>query len=170
MSNTGAWIVLAVAGVLLATTVTGWVAYMAARGRSPDMYAHYEHVLADMQACMERTDQRLDRLRAALDSEREYSDLLAETLRKAGIKPPPRPVLPPAVADSSGLADLSHKVAACFSVEEIDTLAFELGLAGALTGETLENRASSLVLAALRRDQLSQLVAIARRERPRGGF
>lgn len=41
---------------------------------------------------------------------------------------------------------------------------------GAITGDSLENRASSLVLTAWRRQRLSELVALCHRERPNGGF
>ena len=88
-------------------------------------------------------------------------------MREAGLEPPPRPEPTRPPDNTEGL---SRRVAACYSLEEIDGLAFELHLDGVLTGDSLETRATSLVMAALRRGNLPELVAIARRDRPRGGF
>lgn len=176
MSNATIIIMAAVAGVMLTAAVAGWVAYIAARRAPTAAYREYEQALADMQARLERTEQRsdrqqeqIDRLREALAAEQDYSRALARAMRDAGLEPPRRPEPPPDSAAGSTAA-LARKLAACYSIEELDTLAFEMQLAGAVTGETLENRAASLTMAALRRGRLSELVAIARRERPRGGF
>lgn len=170
MNSATVVILASVGGVLLVAAVSGWLAYVAASKRRPDLYQHYEQALADMSARLEATDHRVDRLRAALQVEQEYSYELARVMREAGLHPPPRPQIAPQDADGDGMAALARRVAACFSIDEIDTLAFEMGLVGKVTGETLENRAASLVMAALRRGRLSELVAIARRERPNGGF
>ena len=175
MNNTTAYIVVAVLVVLIIAVASGLLAYTTARRAPIDAMHHYEQALADMAQRLERTEQRSDRqqeridqMQAAIEAEQEYSRTLARTMREGGLEVPPRPVAP--VGPTSDTAALTKRVAACYSVEEIDTLAMELGLDGALTGETLENRASSLVKAALRRGILSELVAIARRDRPRGGF
>ena len=52
----------------------------------------------------------------------------------------------------------------------INGLAFELGIDGALTGETVNARAQSLVRVAQQRGRLLKLVELCRRERPEGGF
>lgn len=174
MSNATALIMAAILAVTIVAVASGLLAYTAARRASPDTLRQYEQVIADMQQRLERTEQRsdqqqeqIDRLRDALAAEQDYSRALARAMRDAGLEPPPRPEVARPVSDTAALA---RRVAACFSIEEMDTLSMELGLDGALTGETLENRAASLVRAALRRGILSELVAIARRERPRGGF
>lgn len=174
MSNTTAYIIVAVLVVLIIALASGLLAYTAARRVPPDTLRHYEQAIADMQQRMERTEQRSDRqqeridqLQAAVEAEQEYSRTLARAMREAGMEVPPRPEPPHHVSDT---AVLSRKIAACYSLEELAGLAMELELDGALTGETLENRAASLVRAALRRGILSELIAIARRDRPRGGF
>lgn len=174
MSNATALIMAAILAVTIVAVASGLLAYTAARRASPDTLHQYEQVIADMQQRLGRTEQRsdqqqeqIDRLRDALAAEQDYSRALARAMRDAGLEPPPRPEPP---HPTSGTAALARRVATCFSLEEMDTLAMELELDGALTGETLENRAASLVRAALRRGILSELVAIARRERPRGGF
>lgn len=43
-------------------------------------------------------------------------------------------------------------------------------LYAALTGDSLENRAASLVKVALQRDMVSRLVELCRKRRPNGGF
>ena len=65
---------------------------------------------------------------------------------------------------------VARRIAARFSLDEVNGLAFELGLDGSLTGDSLENRSASLVKVAMQRDALTRLVALCRRERPRGGF
>ena len=174
MSNATALIMAAILAVTIVAVASGLLAYTAARRASPDTLHQYEQVIADMQQRLGRTEQRsdqqqeqIDRLRDALAAEQDYSRALARAMRDAGLEPPPRPEPPRPTSDTAALA---RRVAACFSVGEMDTLAMELELDGVLTGETLENRAASLVMAALRRGILSELVAIARRERPRGGF
>lgn len=174
MDNTTFNIVAVFLAVAVVVVASGALAYTAARRVPPDALRHYEQALADMQQRLERTEQRsdrqqeqIDRLRDALTAEQDYLHTVVRVMRDAGLEPPPRPEPPRPVSDTAGL---SRKVAAAYSIEEMDTLAMELGLDGALTGETLENRAASLVKAALRRGILSELVTIARRDRPRGGF
>lgn len=179
MSDTTAIIGASIALVGIMALLSGYLAYAAARRVPADAYRRYEHAIADMQQRLERTEQRsdrqqeqIDRLRDALVMEQDYNRALARAMRDAGLEPPPRPEppRPEPARNSSDLAGLARKVAACFSMEEIDTLAFEMQMDGAVTGESLENRAASLVRAALRRGQLAQLIEIARRERPKGCF
>ena len=165
----------AIALVAVMAILSGVLAYTAARRVPPDTYRHYEHILAEMQERMERGERRsdrqqeqIDRLREMLAAEQDYSRALARAMRDAGLEPPPRPGEPPPRTNDT--AALSRRVAELFSMGEIDGMAMELDIDGALSGDTLETRASSLVMAALRRGILSELVVIARRERPRGGF
>ena len=179
MSSTSSVIVAALATVALFAAIVGLLAYFAARRTPTDAYQHYEQALADMQQRLERTEQRsdrqqeqIDRLRDMLAAEQDYNGALARAMRDAGLEPPPRPGGGGNTSStgSSDRAGLAVKVAECFSLDEIDGLAMELGMDGAITGDSLENRASSLVLTAWRRQRLSELVALCRRERPKGEF
>jgi hypothetical protein len=179
MSSANTAIVAALAGVALLATIVGLLAYFAGRRWPSDSYHHYEQALADMQARLERTEQRsdrqqeqIDRLRDMLAQEQDYNRASARAMRDAGLEPPPRPGGGgnTSSSGSSDRAGLAMKIAECFSLDEIDDLAMELDMGVALTGDSLENRASSLVLTAWRRQRLSELVALCRRDRPKGGF
>ena len=179
MNSASSAIVAALAGVALLAVIVGLLAYFAGRRGPSDSYQHYEQALADMQARLERTEQRsdrqqeqIDRLRDMLAQEQDYNRALARAMRDAGLEPPPRPGGGGNTSStgSSDRAGLAVKIAECFSLDEIDDLAMELGLNSAITGDSLENRASSLVLTAWRRQRLSELVALCRRERPKGEF
>ena len=178
MSNTTALVLAAVAVVFLVAAVTGWAAYVAARARSsPAAMREYEQALADMQTRLERTERRgdrlqmeIDRLRDALVIEREYSYALARAMRDAGLEPPRRADAPPPPPVAGGLTDTATRLAGQFAMSELDDLAMEAGLLEVVAGDSIEQRASSLALAALRRGQLEALRAAARRERPNGGF
>lgn len=176
MVDTTALIVIAMAAVVAAASGSGVLAFAAARRVSPAALHHYEVTLADMQARMERTEQRsdrqqeqIDRLREALAAEQDYSLALARAMRAAGLEPPRRPDAPTA-APTAAPGDLPARLASGFSVGELNDLAMELGLLEAVGGESLEERASSLALVAARRGMLAELRGAARRERPRGGF
>lgn len=175
MNSTAVLIAAVILAVAIVAVASALLAYTATRRVPPDALHHYEQALADMQQRLEHTELRgdrqqeqIDRLRAALAAEQDYSRALARAMRDAGLEPPPRPEAPP--RPPSDTAELARRVAACYSLEELEVLASDLGLSDDLTGERLENRATSLVMAALRRGILSELVAIARRDRPRGGF
>ena len=180
MSSTSSVIVAALATVALFAAIVGLLAYFAVRRTPTDAYQHYEQALADMQQRLERTEQRsdrqqeqIDRLRDMLAAEQDYNGALARAMRDAGLEPPPRPGGSGNASSSGGSSDragLAVKIAERFSLDEIDDLAMELSLNGAITGDSLENRASSLVLTAWRRQRLSELVALCRRERPKGEF
>lgn len=182
MSSTSATIVAAVIGVALGSLLVGLLAYFAGRRGPSDAYQHYQHyeqALADMQQRLERTEQRsdrqqeqIDRLRDMLAQEQDYNRALARAIRDAGLEPPPRPGGSGNTETTRGSdrAALARHIAESFSLDEIDGIAFELGMDGALTGDSLETRASSLVLTAWRRQRLSELEILCRRERPNGGF
>jgi len=99
-----------------------------------------------------------------------YARRVAGMFREAtGNEPPAEPASSPRnmVADMGRLA---ATIATRFSRSEIDGLAFELGIDGALTGETVNARAQSLVRVAQQRGRLLKLVELCRKERPEGGF
>ena len=99
-----------------------------------------------------------------------YARRLGQMLREAtGQEPPVEPQAPPrSVAVDAGR--LARAIAAKFTGADIDTLAFELGLDGRLSGEAVPERAVSLVKVAQQRGLLLRLVELCRRERPEGGF
>lgn len=174
MSSTQVLIILALVALLILALLVGRLAAVAG-GRVPAVaMQHYEHALADMQQRLERTEQRgdrqqerIDQLQAALEIEQNYSRALARAMRDAGLEPPPRPA---AALPAATWTDTATRLTACFSIAELNDLAMEMSLLEVVAGESLEERASSLTLAAARRGVLSELRAIARRERPRGGF
>ena len=163
--TTEALLVVVVALVLaIAAPGTYWlyVAFTAMREQLEEMRAEQGNQRAEV-----------DRLRWELNLEREYSRALGRAFLEAtGVEPPPPPNRVPLILRRPGIsgAALSQKIAGKFSLSEINDLALELGLENVLTGESEEQRASSLVKAALRRDLLSQLVEACRRQRPSAGF
>ena len=95
---------------------------------------------------------------------------LAGMFREAtGNEPPAEPASSPRnmVADMGRLA---ATIALRFTVSDINGLGFELGIDGALTGETVNARAQSLVRVAQQRAKLLRLVELCRQQRPEGGF
>ncbi len=67
-------------------------------------------------------------------------------------------------------ARLRRLMIEAFDLSEIDGLAFELGLGDGLKGQSVEERAQSLVGQASRRGLLNELITLCRRDRPEGGF
>ena len=55
-------------------------------------------------------------------------------------------------------------------IRDRNNLAFELGIDGAVSGDTAATRAVSLVNVARRRGLLVRLIELCRSERPDGGF
>lgn len=100
-----------------------------------------------------------------------YARQLGHLLREAtGQEPPPEPrqwTVSPTPVD---LARLARTIQDRFSIEEMNNLAFDLGLDGTISGDTVAARAMSLVSAARRRGMLGRLVERCRQERPDGGF
>ena len=82
----------------------------------------------------------------------------------------PEPPAPPRRRPGDETAALAERIAEKFSLQEVNDLAFELKLDAGLTGDSLENRATSLVKTALQRDMVSRLVELCRKRRPNGGF
>lgn len=64
-------------------------------------------------------------------------------------------------------AELAEMVERHFSLEEMSNLAFDLGLDGAVGGETRGERARAMVGACERRNMVGELVGHCRRARPK---
>lgn len=177
------------AALAVVVAVEAYLVVMAVRRVPPSAYATLEQTIADMNAQMSEMRQQqatdhsdMRRLRGEVAKLEETVERLAayarglvrefqEVTGQPPKTPPPNPpVAPEPARQPSTTGQLARRIAARFSLDEIDDLALELGLSEVVAGDTLEARASSLVMAALRRDLVSQLVALCRRERPTGGF
>lgn len=104
--------------------------------------------------------------------------LLVAQVRRAGMEPEwthtarsKSSTAPPAALTSTDAALLAQKIDAQFDVDEVNGLAFDLGIPpDELTGGTGAARARALVLYAKRRHKGNELIALCRAERPDGGF
>ena len=87
-----------------------------------------------------------------------------------GQEPPPEPVEHIKPVSPGSITRLVKTIEARFSFYEMNNLAFELGIDGAISGDTAAARAVSLVNVARRRGLLVRLIELCRSERPDGGF
>ena len=177
--------------LLSMAVVSGWLIYQRLRQVSPSVVTTLEQTIADMNGQLSemRAQQATDhltirQLRAEIgrvdDEWRAAYTALAQEFREAVKReprtrppqaaPPAAPIAPTPARRDGGMAAMARRMAERFSLEEIDDLAFELGLADAVTGETLGRRAASLVTAANKSQVLSELVDLCRARRPEGGF
>lgn len=119
---------------------------------------------------------RLSEMQQRVEAWMSYARQLADIIRRElKTEPPPEPAepeppAPPRRQPGDETAALAERIAEKFSLQEVNDLAFELKLDGGLTGDSLENRAASLVKVALQRDVVSRLVELCRAKRPSGGF
>ena len=143
-----------------------------------------ERAMVSNQARLDSQESEIDDLRRQINELREnrladhallqewiaYARRLGAMLREAtGQEPPPEPQARPRTVTSSDLARLAHAIEGRFSIDEMNGLAFDSGIDGAVTGDTLAARSVSLVNVAKRRGQLVRLVELCRQERPEGG-
>ena len=176
----------------LAAAIGGWLLYGSLRRMTPAAYSQMEQTIADamrqvnelreQQASdhveMRRMRMELSRIDAEIQEWRAaYAALVREFLEATGRAPKAQPPADPTVAAPAPRpvtarepARLLRLMVDAFSAEEIETLAFEMGLAGSMKGETADERAQSLIGAANRRKRLDELIALARQQRPEGGF
>ncbi len=100
-----------------------------------------------------------------------YARRLGSMFREAtGQEPPPEPAEHIKPVSPGSISRLVKTIEARFSYDEMNNLAFELGIDGAVSGDTAATRAVSLVNVARRRGLLVRLVELCRAERPEGGF
>jgi hypothetical protein len=111
--------------------------------------------------------------RRVADLEHGVERLGAQVVRLGGVPewelPPaePLPVVQTVIDDTA----LYRSIAALFDVDELDDLAFRLGIEpDELDGKRRDTRARSLVQYCKRRDLLPELIDIARQLRPEGRF
>lgn len=92
---------------------------------------------------------------------RELANLRADQLARARIEPA-------TMAQAESVHDTIKDLARGFSIDELDTLMLSIDIKpDQIGGDTIEERARELVLAADRRGRLESLVRAARQERPR---
>lgn len=102
--------------------------------------------------------------------------LLIAQIRRAGMTPEwtPTPHEIPAAhgqqAETDRLVGLWQRIDEHFDMDEMNDLAFQLGLPDLSRTETSGARARALVMHAKRRSRLDELMELCRRERPDGGF
>ena len=175
--------------VALVALIGGWLLYVRLRGIPPspsfsDLEASYSElseqmsVMRDQQAADHGTIRQLraemNRLDTAyMELRQAFMALVNEFAAETGHAPKTQlPAVPSATAATTAAqpAKLARLIAALFSLEEMTGLAFELGIDGAITGETTTARAQSLVGQANRRGLTARLIELCREQRPEGGF
>ena len=171
-----------IAGFLMALVAVSWL-WRAPVGAA--LIEKLERAMVSNQARLDAQEMEIDELRRQIVELREeriadhvlmqewiaYARRLGAMLREAtGQEPPAEPAERVRLLTPGDLGRLAKRIEGRFSLEEINTLAFEIGLDGAVTGDTSSARAASLVAVAKRRGQLLRLIELCRAERPEGGF
>ena len=186
--------VLGVAAVISLANYLGLRGSFAPRQRGgegmPQAYRVMEASLSSQAARLDAQARRMDELEAEIAAQRakhvaEMSALreeleeayrgikvLMEQLGEAGIVPGWKPAAKVAAKKGGGGGpSLATLIVAAFSRDEIDGLAFDVGIdPESLGGETKATRARELVTAARQQGRLERLVEVCREFRPDGGF
>lgn len=155
----------------------------------PQAYRVMEASLSSQAARLDAQARRMDELEAEIAAQRakhvaEMSALreeleeayrgikvLMEQLGEAGIVPGWKPAAKVVKKGGGGGSSLATLIVAAFSRDEIDGLAFDVGIdPESLGGETKGARARELVTAARQQGRLERLVEVCREFRPDGGF
>ena len=149
----------------------------------PSIIERLERSMVSNQNRLDTQEGEIDELRRQIHELREgriadhallqewigYARRLATMFREAtGKEPPHEPAahMATTLRPARDRAHLARQIAERFAPGEIHDLAFTLGLAEDVSGETAKERALSLVGAATRRDFLEQLRELCRHERP----
>ena len=185
--------VLGVAAVISLANYLGLRGSFAHRQRGgegmPQAYRVMEASLSSQAARLDAQARRMDELEAEIAAQRakhvaEMSALreeleeayrgikvLMEQLGEAGIVPGWKPAAKVVKKGGGGGSSLATLIVAAFSRDEIDGLAFDVGIdPESLGGETKATRARELVTAARQQGRLERLVEVCREFRPDGGF
>lgn len=117
------------------------------------------------------------KLHQEVDQLRRGIAVLIAQIRRANMTPewspaPSAPLPTPTgqQAETERLVGLWQHIDGCFDMDEMNDLAFQLGLPDLSRTETSGARARALVMHAKRRSKLEELVDLCRKERPEGGF
>lgn len=169
----------AAVGVGLALLAVSWL------WLRPSIIEKLERSMVSNQARLDTQEGEIDDLRRQIIELREeriadhvlmqewiaYARRAGTMFREAtGKEPPPEPAERPRAVSPGDLGRLANRIDNRFSIDEMNTLAFELGLDGVIAGETTAARATSLVKTAQRRGLLLRLIELCRAERPNGEF
>lgn len=167
---------------LALSAVGGGALYLFAQSRrqSPDSTRRLLQLTSDMSNRLGQLEKEREHDHAAMlriqlrlaDVEIGVRVLIAQ-VRRLGAEPEWMPAVetPATVSEVIDDVALYRSIAALFNVEELDDLAFRLGLdPESLEGKRKETRARSLVTAAKQRDLLPELIDVARQLRPDGRF
>ncbi len=118
----------------------------------------------------ERDHETIMQLRVQVEEWMIYARLLAAKLREFGEEVPPAPKREVSTAEPDDRL-LVSSIAALFNRDEIDDLAFRLGInTEEINGESAGKRARALVGYARRHGMAEELIALAARLRPEGRF
>mgnify|MGYP001186060574 CR=1 FL=1 len=176
-------------GLALAVVAISWVWRTAARS---SIIERLERSMVSNQSRLDSNQNRLDAQEAEIDDLRRqiielregrivdhallqewinYARRLATMFTEAtGKEPPPEPEHRPRPITTADMARLARTIEAHYSLDEINTLAFELGIASSIAGDTVEARARSLVDVARKRGLIARLIQLYREQRPNGGL
>jgi hypothetical protein len=158
-------LLLVVALVVVITAVATYWLYIA--------FAAIRAQLTHTQEEQRSLREELERVEVQLAFSQERIRILERAFREAtGQEPPGAATTPPPRrgARAATATTWGRRIAPLFSLDEINSLAFDLGLSSAVKGDTAESRARSLADAAERRGKLDELIELCRQERPEGGF
>jgi hypothetical protein len=170
--------------ILLTTLPGGYALYRQFRDASDNAARmdELEEKLGESRLEIVMMHSELARVGFSLEQWKTYARQLAHAMDEAGM---PVPLSPDELAEQASLAqqkiepsDASYNTAAllrrmarAFNVDELHSLAFQMGIeAGELRGETFETRAISLIEYVKKRGRLAELVALCRQLRPNGRF
>ena len=171
-----------IVGLALAVLAVSWIWRASARA---SIIESLERSMVSNQARQDAQQSEIDDLRNQIAELREgriadhalleewiaYARRLAALFREAtGQEPPPEPAEHIKPVSPGSISRLVKTIEARFSFDEMNNLAFELGIDGAVSGDTAATRAVSLVNVARRRGLLVRLIELCRSERPDGGF
>lgn len=171
-----------IVGLALAVLAVSWIWRASARA---SIIESLERAMVSNQARQDAQQSEIDDLRNQIAELREgriadhalleewiaYARRLAALFREAtGQEPPPEPAEHIKPVSPGSISRLVKTIEARFSFDEMNNIAFELGIDGAVSGDTAATRAVSLVNVARRRGLLVRLVELCRAERPEGGF
>lgn len=195
MTPENARLVIEAIVVTLALSVAGGYALYAFaenKRREPGALSEMHNLVAEMSERMDgyergraRDRQEMERLRVDLGMwknfsrvQADYIQLVVGLLQRLGYTDiPPAPVPPVTAAEQTALDDAANDrsaaviLASLFDMEELDDLAFQLGVDhGQIEGTTVTRKARSMVTYFKRRGRLDDLIALARKERPEGGI
>lgn len=171
-----------IVGLALAVLAVSWIWRASARA---SIIESLERAMVSNQARQDAQQSEIDDLRNQIAELREgriadhalleewiaYARRLGTLFREAtGQEPPPEPAEHIKPVSPGSISRLVKTIEARFSYDEMNNLAFELGIDGAVSGDTAATRAVSLVNVARRRGLLVRLIELCRSERPDGGF